>query len=284
MKLRLLSFDIEDWFHILDNPKTQFPEQWQSFESRIDLGLDLILEMCRKHKIRGLFFCLGWVAEKYPELIVKIKSEGHLIGTHSYAHQLAYTQTRNQFKDDLERSIKILKSITGDEILYYRAPGFSVTRDNLWVFDVLVECGIKYDSSLFNSNRAHGGLKNQLFFEPFKLLTPSGDIIFELPIVPKKFRLGSLMFSGGGYFRILPIKILKKLFNSEPYIMTYFHPRDFDPEQPMVPGLGYFRKFKSYYGLKSANRKLQTILSITEFTTEIDDIVFKRTINLDSIV
>lgn len=258
--MKFLTFDIEDWFHILDNPKTKYPYQWELFPKRIDIGVDIILELCSRHKVKGVFFCLGWIAEKYPEVVLKIHKAGHIIGTHGYAHQLVYEQNKEEFRRDILKSINIIESITGEKVDAYRAPGFSITKKCLWAFDILVECGIRYDSSIFTTSRAHGGLKDIEISEPFNLITLKGSKIIELPISTQSFIGKKFAFSGGGYFRITPFLLLRRWFKNANYVMTYFHPRDFDSQQPMIPGLNFIRIFKSYYVIPEAKMKLDHLI------------------------
>ena len=259
--MKFITFDIEDWFHILDNPETAAPSSWDKFESRIDHGVGLILDLMDKHDIKGTFFCLGWIAEKHPHIIKRIDAAGHYIGTHSYYHQLAYEQTEDDYRKDISDSIKILSDLTGKKIDAYRAPGFSIKESNLWTFDVMAEEGIKYDSSVFPANRAHGGLPQFTTDQPCKVITRKGYELIELPMNTASLLGQKFVFSGGGYFRLLPEWYLTKLFKSQDYVMTYFHPRDFDAGQPMIPGLSGLRKFKSYTGIKQCEVKLNKVLS-----------------------
>ena len=254
--MKFITFDIEDWFHILDHPETANPSSWDKFESRIDHGVGLILDLMDKHDLKGTFFCLGWIAEKHPHIIKRIDAAGHHIGTHSYYHQLAYEQTEDEYRKDLSDSIKILSDLTGKTIDTYRAPGFSIKKSNLWAFDVMAEEGIKYDSSVFPANRAHGGLPQFTTDQPCKVITKKGYEIIELPMNTASLLSQKFVFSGGGYFRLLPEWYLKKLFKSQEYVMTYFHPRDFDAGQPMIPGLSRLRMFKSYTGIKNTSDKV----------------------------
>ena len=263
--MKFITFDIEDWFHILDHPETANPSSWDKFESRIDYGVGLILDLMDKHDLKGTFFCLGWIAEKHSHIIKRIDAAGHHIGTHSYYHQLAYEQTEDEYRKDLSDSIKILSDLTGKTIDAYRAPGFSIKESNLWAFDVMAEEGIKYDSSVFPANRAHGGLPQFTTDQPCKVITKKGYEIIELPMNTASLLGQKLVFSGGGYFRLIPEWYLKMLFNSQEYVMTYFHPRDFDAGQPMIPGLSRFRKFKSYTGISETESKLDSIISSTNF-------------------
>jgi len=265
--MKFITFDIEDWFHILDHPETANPSSWDKFEPRIDYGVGIILDLMDKHDLKGTFFCLGWIAEKHPHIIKRIDAAGHHIGTHSYYHQLAYEQTEDEYRKDLSNSIKILSDLTGKTIDAYRAPGFSIKESNLWAFDVMAEEGIKYDSSVFPANRAHGGLPQFTTDKPCKVITKKGYEIIELPMNTVSLLGQKFVFSGGGYFRLLPEWYLKKLFKSQDYVMTYFHPRDFDADQPIIPRLSKYRKFKSYYGIQISQRKLEHIIQCYSFRT-----------------
>lgn len=262
--MRILTFDIEDWFHILDNHETCSPASWDNFPSRIDFGVERILGLLRENNQAATFFCLGWIAERYPHIVRKIHSAGYQIASHSFNHQLAYDQTRKEFEDDLRRSIDTLQQITGTVVDTYRAPGFSVTEKNTWVFESLVNQGIRVDCSVFPAERAHGGLSKFRVAVPSVVVFGSSEVL-ELPINTVSFIGKKLIYSGGGYFRILPRWYLNHRFLRDQYIMTYFHPRDFDPFQPVVPGLSRFRRFKSYVGLKKTYNKLEYILQKKHF-------------------
>lgn len=257
--MNILSFDIEDWFHVLDNPMTKHPSSWDTFEKRVDYGLNIILDLLDKHNVTATFFCLGWVAKKYPHLIKLISSKNHHIGSHSYNHQLVYELTPNQFKKDTVNSVNILSDLTGKEINAYRAPGFSITENNIWAIKLLIEMGFKYDSSIFPAPRSHGGFKSINQKKPFKF-SHEGLEIIEFPMTYKNVFKLKIAITGGGYFRLFPISIINNFIKSETYNMVYLHPRDFDNEQPMIPGLNKIRKFKSYHGISRTRVKLESIL------------------------
>jgi peptidoglycan-N-acetylglucosamine deacetylase len=263
--MKILTFDIEEWFHILDNPETQNESNWLGLESRIHANMDRIHGMLNENNQKATFFCLGWVARKYPEIIKQIQDYGHEIATHSDLHQLAYLQTQPQFEEDLKRSIFALEDVTGQKITAYRAPGFSFMQENKWVFESLQKFGIELDASIFPAKRAHGGFDTFGSAEPC-IIESAGIKLKEFPINLLDLKLTKLIFSGGGYFRLLPYWLLKSWFEGDKYIMTYFHPRDFDADQPMVPGLNVIRKFKSYYGLSGTLNKLEKLIQINNFT------------------
>lgn len=264
--MAVLTFDIEDWFHLLDHPDTADSDRWDEFPSRLQLGVERILTMLDDEKVKATFFCLGWVAEKYPLIIKEISDNGHQIGCHSYYHQLAYKQTREEFRSDTVRAKALLEDVIGKEILAYRIPGFSLVDSNLWVLDELVAAGFEFDCSMFCAPRGHGGLQRVDINRPCRIRTPSGGYIKEVPLNTVKVLGRSMVFSGGGYFRLAPVSLLQLLFkHHEEYTMTYFHPRDFDPDQPVLPNLSLYRRFKSYYGLARAENKFRQISKQTGF-------------------
>ncbi|MCP9762256.1 polysaccharide deacetylase family protein [Lacihabitans soyangensis] len=260
--MKILTFDIEEWFHILDNDATKTEAEWEGFESRIHGNMSKIHGILGDQK--ATFFCLGWVARKFPEVLKEIDRRGHEIATHSDLHQLAYEQNRHTFKQDLERSIKSIEDVIGKKVRAYRAPGFSLMEQNKWVFEVLMKNGIEIDASIFPAERSHGGFAQFGHAEPC-WIDIDGMRMKEFPINLSSFAGKNLIFSGGGYFRLFPYPLLDLMTKNSDYVMTYFHPRDFDPEQPMVPGLNFFRKFKSYYGLKGCLSKLDKLVKKHEF-------------------
>jgi peptidoglycan-N-acetylglucosamine deacetylase len=260
--MKILTFDIEEWFHILDNDATKTEVEWEGFESRIHGNMDKIHGMLGNQK--ATFFCLGWVARKYPEVLKEIDRRGHEIATHSDLHQLAYEQNRETFEQDLERSIKSIEDVVGKKVRAYRAPGFSLMEQNKWVFEILIKNGIEIDASIFPAERSHGGFAQFGHAEPC-WIDIDGMRMKEFPINLSSFAGKNLIFSGGGYFRLFPYSLLDLMTNNSHYVMTYFHPRDFDAEQPMVPGLNFIRKFKSYYGLKGCLSKLDKLIKKHEF-------------------
>jgi peptidoglycan-N-acetylglucosamine deacetylase len=257
--LRILTFDLEDWFHILDYEGTSSDVQWRRYKTRIFENIEILLAFLEEKKQKATFFALGWIVENYPDVIKLIEKMGHEIGTHSHMHQLVYKQTKKEFAWDLELSIKRIEDILGKKIRCYRAPGFSITPDTPWAFEALLKMGIEVDSSLFISRRAHGGYHKLSEDRPFFIKT-NGMLIKEFPVVPYKKGMLRIMFSGGGYFRLMPYILIKTLTKRCNYLMTYFHYRDFDCGQPVIEGLSLYRRFKCYVGIRNAMGKLNRLL------------------------
>jgi peptidoglycan-N-acetylglucosamine deacetylase len=292
--MNILTFDIEEWFHILDNESTKTVNQWKNYETRIHGNMERIFNLLEKTNTKATFFCLGWIAETYPEVVKEIVARGYEVGTHTRMHQLVYEQTPAEFEKDLEHSVKTLENITGEKVKYFRVPGFSITEKEKWAFGILVKYGIEVDCSIFPAPRAHGGLPSykapvpsiiklsNKSFETTTLQRPEsplfqseagsresgrglGGDLLELPINYVSILNKPIIFSGGGYFRLFPYPFIKKWTQQSNYVMSYLHPRDFDPDQPVIKELSTFRKFKSYIGLKSASSKLEKWLNDFEF-------------------
>lgn len=256
----ILTVDLEEWFHLLDCKEVCEAAQWLGLESRIVQNTHRLLDLFDQHSVKASFFVLGWVAEHYPALIRQIQARGHEIGCHSHWHTLVWTQTPAAFRQETLRALNTLADTTGQPIQMYRAPGFSIRADCLWAFEILAELGITLDASVFPGRHAHGGVGHRYPATPFRLETPSGPLL-EFPM--SLARVGPLDFAyaGGGYFRLLPWPAIRRYIKSNSYNMTYFHPRDFDPEQPRIPELAFLRSMRAYLGLSNSFGKLETLLS-----------------------
>jgi peptidoglycan-N-acetylglucosamine deacetylase len=257
----ILTFDIEEWFHcdFISDSST-----WNNYETRIYESTDRILQLLNEKNLKGTFFILGWIADNYPDVIKKIHKHGHEIGCHSLAHDLVHRMNPKTFLKDTETAIKTLEDIIGEKITLYRAPGFSITEKTPWAFEILHHLGIEIDCSVFPAEHDYGGFPNFGDSKPARIRY-NGIEIKEFPMNTHKFFNRNVVFSGGGFFRLFPYLLIKKWTGESPYVMSYFHPRDFDHGQPMLHQLPLMRKFKSYYGLKGAFNKFDKWL--TDFET-----------------
>jgi len=260
--MNILTFDIEDWYNC---DFISHDYDWDKYEVRIYEGVNRILEALESHQVKGTFFCLGWLAENHPEVIRSIHKAGHQVGAHSYQHCLATEQDKKTFYADTERTKKGLEDVIGAEVNAYRAPGFSVTQNNLWVLDQIYELGFRYDCSIFPAAHDYGGFPDFGHSAPSLLSLANGGVLKEFPINFAQVAGKNLVFSGGGFFRLFPYFLIKKWSKEADYLMSYFHPRDFDPGQPVMEDLPRLRKFKSYVGLKTSYNKLLKYLNDFEF-------------------
>ncbi|MEN9510740.1 MAG: hypothetical protein RLZZ370_559 [Bacteroidota bacterium] len=264
----IFSIDVEDWFHILDLPNAPDVAEWSAKESRVEDNLNQILDVLDEKNIKATLFVLGWVGEHYPELIRSAHRRGHEIASHGYAHQLVYGMTPEAFYEDVVKAKNILESITGTPVLGYRAPGFSITPETPWAFEMLVKAGYKYDSSIFPTERAHGGYAGA-DVNPHKIQTAAGELL-EFPISVAPLGPSTFCFFGGGYFRLFPwfmIKNRSRLLNKAGRpVIYYLHPREIDPTHPRMP-MSAVRRFKSYVNLHGTKAKLQKLVHDQELVS-----------------
>lgn len=264
-----LSFDIEDWFHIVEIPELEDRSKWDTFPSIVEEKTDLILEILNEYDVKATFFVLGWIAKKYPSIAKKIAENGHELGTHSFWHRKVYEMSQDEFYEDLKQSIDIIRDQSGAEVKGYRAPSFSITPGTEWALKVMSELGLEYDASLFPASRSHGGYKLK---QGPQMLDKNlfGNTFPELPMSMMTFGSMNIPFSGGGYLRFWPEWWLKYGFRQLekkglPGVI-YLHPRDFAPECPRVE-MPLHRRFKCYTGLETTERKLIMLLNNFQFDT-----------------
>lgn len=263
-----LSFDIEDWFHLVDVAAVKDPQMWTSLPSIVERYTEHILDVLAGSGTLATFFVLGWIAERYPSLVRRIAEQGHEIASHSFWHRKVYSLAPEEFATDVSRSKTVLEDITGRSILGFRAPSFSIIPGTEWAFDVLLDLGLSYDASLFPAARAHGGYPCTA--NPHLRATPRGRHIRELPMSVIRLAGRPLAFSGGGYLRLLPLSVLRlgveRLNQRGLPAVVYLHPRDFAHDAPRVP-MPLHRRFKSYVGVHTTDRKLRALLANYRFTT-----------------
>ena len=262
--MNILTFDTEEWFHLLDNDSTKSEYQWDNFEVRIYRNVDKILQILDDTDTKATFFVIGWVAKKYPDLVKRI-AQKYEIGCHTMNHQLVWQQTRDEFREDVYASKALLEDVTGKSIVSFRAPGFSIRSTETWAFDILAELGFTTDCSIFPAEHAHGGMPEYQAWGP-AIIERNGFELKEFPITYKKIVGKNTVFSGGGYFRLFPYCLIKKWTSQQSdYLMSYIHPRDLDAGQPMIKDLSLGRKFRSYYGLANTEYKLRCWLNDFNF-------------------
>lgn len=260
--MNILTFDIEDWYNC-DFISEDF--EWEKFEVRIYDGVNRILDELDIMNLKGSFFVLGWIAEHHPDIVREIHKRGHHIGCHSYQHELSFRFDEKEFKQDTLKAKHLIEDVIGLEVNAFRAPGFSITKNNVWALKCLAGLGFKYDCSMFPAYHDYGGMPSYGNGIPKRIDTGDGIYIKEFPINIKPILNHNLVFSGGGFFRIFPYWLIRHWVNSSEYIMSYFHPRDFDIGQPVIRSLPLMRKFKSYIGINGAFSKFQKFLNDFKF-------------------
>ena len=297
--LNALTIDVEDYFQVHAFSNVIKYENWDNYECRIEDNTWRILEILNElpqtsslksqNSVKATFFILGWIAERYPHLIKEISLQGHEIASHGYNHRLIYHQTKEEFKNDIRKSKAILEDITGIEIIGYRAPSYSITNKSQWAFEVLIEEGFKYDSSIFPIRHDFYGMPNAPRF-PF-IVSLNGNSSFEFSMLDHDSRpalssksiiefptstiriLGqNFPISGGGYFRLFPFHFTKRglmKINREekkPFIF-YIHPWELDSGQPKIRGAGFKSKFRHYDNLDKTEMRFKKLLRNFQFAT-----------------
>lgn len=220
--MNILTFDTEEWFtektYENDNPNRY---------KRLDWYLNSILDLLDEQKLKGTFFCVGGLTKDFSYVVKSIADRGHEIGCHSNTHKWLTTFNRGELKADTETAIKALEDVSGQKVVSYRAPAYSICENNKWAFEVLAECGIERDSSIYPSNRDLGGYNSFSSSKP--CIIKMGDItIKEFPISLTKFAGKDIAYSGGGYFRFFPLRFIKHTMKRSDYNMTYFHIGDLE--------------------------------------------------------
>jgi len=265
--------DFEDWYQGLEVLDT---DNWHQYEDRIHHSGQAILDLLKETNTKATFFILGYIAEKFPDVVKQIADAGHEIGTHGYWHQLVYKMQPEQFRKELRQSIDAIEKATGKKVLGYRAPFFSITRDSLWALDIMAEEGIKYDSSIFPVlNYRYGIADAQRFIHEKKL--NNNKTIIEIPISVNKIWKLNFPMCGGAYLRILPLKIviggLKKLNKYRRSMISYIHPWELDPKHPKLK-LPRRISLTHYHRLSSTEKKLKKLLTKFRFSS-IEDVFLK---------
>lgn len=268
--INILQIDVEDWYCELDI------EDWKFHEDRVVAATGTVLDILKEANTFATFFVLGYVAEHYPELVMRIKDEGHEVATHGYAHKLISRQKPRQFEEDLLKSIKILEKITGSQrrILGYRAPWFSITEETSWAIDILKQTGLRYDSSIFPVKTNLYGVPQASLF-PYRISSsniksddPNTDFL-EIPLSVYRVPGGShkIPIAGGFYLRFFPYPFIKyalrKINKQNQAAVCYLHPWDLDPEQPKIPSISWHH----YWRLSSTENKFRQLLRDFKFTS-----------------
>lgn len=255
------TIDVEEYFNILDTDSAPPIESWSALESRLPENMDVLLQLLEQHDVKATFFWLGYFADRYPKLVQRCSDAGHEIASHGYSHLLFYQTPAEVYREDIYRAKSQLEEISGKPVVGYRAAGFSVTDQTEQFFDMLSECGYRYDTSIFPAARAHGGIKNASM-SPYIVSTAHGQIV-EIPASTVEFAGQRLSLFGGGYLRLFPWWLIRygidKLKKEDVPFVLYIHPREIDPGHPRLK-LPMWRSFKCYVNLDCTEKKLSQCL------------------------
>jgi len=271
-----MTVDVEDYYQVQALAEAVDRDDWDNWPSRVEANTDRLLQLFDDANIKITFFILGWVAERHPELVKRIQAQGHEIASHGYSHRLIYTQTPEVFREETAKSKQILEDITGQPITGYRAASYSITRKSLWALDILAELGFTWDSSIFPTRHDNYGIPGSPE-EPYRIITTSGAELTEFPLTTAKVFGQSVPAAGGGYFRQYPYALSRWLFHkasaegTRPQIF-YLHPWEIDPEQPKVPNLSWFSRFRHYTNLNKCLPRLERMVADFPFGTMSDSL------------
>ncbi len=267
-----LTVDVEDYFQVSAMAPHIPRADWDRIPCRVEANVERILALFGEKDTKATFFMLGWVAERYPQLVRRIVKEGHELASHGYGHHRATDLTPEQFSEDISHSKKLLENLSGVPVMGYRAPSFSIGQTNPWAFDCLEGAGYRYSSSIYPIRHDHYGMPDAPRFAHRR------QGLTEFPVTTVRVLNTNLPAGGGGYFRFLPYAVSRWSIrrvnrqDREP-IIFYFHPWELDPGQPRVPGVSAKTRFRHYVNLHRTEDRLRRLLK--DFRWDRMDRVFK---------
>jgi polysaccharide deacetylase family protein (PEP-CTERM system associated) len=262
----LLTVDVEDWFHICGVTRWLPRDRWDRLQGRVVPNTLALLELFERFQVKATFFVLGWVAERQPDLVREIARQGHEVASHGYGHQRVYTLLRQEFERDLHRSLEILTPLAGRAILGYRAPEWSIRRDNLWALDILAQAGLRYDASMaplpvIGHQDGPRGIHRRH--------TRYGTL-WEVPPLVGSTPWVNLPVGGGWGLRTFPYGLIRFFIRRQNRrhgpALLFFHPREVDPALPGLR-LPMIKRFVVSAGLRSTASRLVALLRDYRFTT-----------------
>ncbi len=256
-----MTIDVEDYFQVSAFAPYIARSDWESRECRVEKNVDRILALLAERGTHATFFTLGWIAERYPQLVRAIVDQGHELASHGCGHQRASELSPQAFFADIDRAKKMLEDLGGHQVLGYRAPSFSIGTANLWAFDALLEAGYRYSSSVYPIRHDHYGMPDSPRFA-----YPVRDGLLEVPITTLRLFNKNFPSSGGGYFRLLPYALSRWMIrkvNAEDQqsAVFYFHPWEIDVEQPRIAGIDAKTRFRHYVNIDRTQERIAQLLS-----------------------
>ncbi len=259
--------DVEEHFQVHGFERVIARESWPSQESRVGRNVDVLLDLCRRHGVKGTWFVLGWCAERAGTWLESIRDEGHEVASHGHAHQLVYRQGPEEFREDVRRSKAHLEERLAVRVLGYRAPSYSVTRKSLWACDVLAQEGYRYDSSVYPIARRRYGIPDAPL-SPWIVRPDSGGSLVEFPMTVLEVAGMRVPAASGAYLRLFPGWLhhaaLRQAARAGRPAVLNVHPWEVDPGQPRV-GVTGAPRFLHYTGLDRTLPRLESLLSAHTF-------------------
>ena len=260
--------DVEEYFQVRALESVVSRDEWLSRPSRVGRSTEALLAALEKNGARGTFFVLGWVAKHRPEVVRAIASAGHEIASHGFSHQRVTSLTPEAFREEVRSSKHALEDLTGSVVLGYRAPSFSIIPGYEWAFDVLIEEGYAYDSSIFPIRRRGYGYPSAP--RAPHVVRRSGGALAEFPLATTSLFRYPVPAAGGGYLRQFPLGVIRRAFREASDRgengTFYIHPWEIDPGQPRLPvsSLNYIRHYR---GLDTALARIEKLLSEFRFVS-----------------
>jgi polysaccharide deacetylase family protein (PEP-CTERM system associated) len=257
-----MTVDVEDYFQVSAFAAHIPRESWPSISCRVENNIDRILALLNEQNVKATFFTLGWVAERYPMMVKRIVADGHELASHGWGHHRVSELEPSQFKEDIVSSKNILEDISGKPVLGYRAPSFSIGRDNQWALGLLADAGYRYSSSIYPIRHDHYGLPDA---PRFAYYPRESNGLLEVPITTMRMFQRNWPAGGGGYFRLWPYPVsrwfLKRLNNLERRsAIFYFHPWEIDHQQPRQTGISMKTRFRHYYNLHRMEDRIRALI------------------------
>jgi len=256
-----MTCDVEDYFQVSAFDGIVPRSHWAEVECRIPRNIDKALQLFADHNTKATFFTLGWVAEHHPGVIRRIVDEGHELASHGMCHHRVWSQKPEEFRQDASRARALLEEVGGISVTGYRAASWSIDKRTPWAHEILAEIGYKYSSSVYPVSHDHYGVSDA----PRHPHVIDGTGIIEVPPSTAQWLGRNIPISGGGYFRLYPLRLSRRFIRrhqeSEPYsYMFYFHPWELDPDQPRFADIGAKSRFRHYVNLHKFERRLTEIL------------------------
>jgi polysaccharide deacetylase family protein (PEP-CTERM system associated) len=254
-----MTVDVEDYFQVSALAPHIDRAKWNSIPCRIERNMDVLFKVFKENGTYATFFVLGWIAERYPQIIKRIVAEGHELASHGYGHLRASEQSQKDFLADISKAKKILEDISGVEVRGYRAPSFSIGSGNPWAFDCILQAGYRYSSSVYPVKHDHYGMPDAPRFPYY-----SREGLLEIPITTARTLGRNLPAGGGGYFRFFPYTLSRQVIRKvnrddrKPAIF-YMHPWEVDPDQPRVAGVNLKTRFRHYINLARTEARLRRL-------------------------
>ena len=255
-----LTIDVEDYFQVSAFAPYIARHEWDTRECRIERNVGRILDLLDQGGAKATFFTLGWIAERYPQLVREIVARGHELASHGYGHERASDLAEPAFFADIDRAKKLLEDLGQVPVQGYRAPSFSIGLGNLWAFDSLTRAGYRYSSSVYPIHHDHYGMPDSPRFA-YRI----NEQLLEIPVTTLRVMNRNLPSSGGGYFRLLPYALSRWMLRrvnagDQEAAVFYFHPWEIDVAQPRVAGIDMKTRFRHYVNIARMERRLEELM------------------------